>query len=482
MPFLPGTFWLFLQKNRQPGGRRQKAARRSPAPGPAVPAVVLCAIFTAQLAACDSRQESTSPDSTSENSTNPGITGSPPAVAAPAESGTGGRNSKWGQAQPYLVLVSIDGFRFDYLDRYPAPSLSALAASGVRARALIPAYPTLTFPNHYSIATGLWPATHGIVANNFPGDDATDWYAYKDRTAVQDGRWYGGEPIWVAAERHGMVSAAFFFVGTEAPVSGIAPTHWYAFDREIPGEARVDQVLAWLSEPAETRPHVVTLYFEEVDETSHRHGPGSAESIAAIANVDRHIGRLMSGIGPLAVADEVTVMIVSDHGQSSYRPDADVLVLDQVIDLKDFAVVDGGSYAFLFSDEATDQRLIEVRDAINGAWQHGRAWLKDEAPASWQVTPWSRFPEIIVQANPGHGVIASSERDYIMTAGDHGWAPEFADMHGIFIAAGPRLPKGLTIDPLRVVDLYPLMRGILNLPPALVDGEPAVLQLLQGPP
>lgn len=460
---------MFFRKNRQAGGRRQKAARRSPAIARSAATclpVVLFALVAAQLAACDSRQD--------------GPASAP--LAAAAETGTGGRNSEWGREQPYLVLVSIDGFRFDYLDRYPAPALNALAASGVRAGALIPAYPTLTFPNHYSIATGLWPANHGIVANNFPGDDAGDWYAYKDRTAVQDGRWYGGEPIWVAAERHGMVSAAFFFVGTEAAVSGIAPTHWHPFDREIPGEARVDQVLAWLSEPAETRPHVVTLYFEEVDETSHRHGPDSPASIAAIANVDRHIGRLVSGIAALAVADEVTIMIVSDHGQSSYRQDAPVLVLDQVVALEGFAVVDGGSYAFLFAEEATEKRLIEVRDAINDAWPHGRAWLKAEAPAAWHVTPDSRFPEIIVQANPGHGVIATSERDYIMTAGDHGWAPEFADMHGIFIASGPRLPEGRTIEPLRAVDLYPLMRDILNLPPVQADGDPAVLGLLEGLP
>ena len=424
---------------------------------------LLAAMF---VAACDSTQRESDPPQAAADDT-------------PSNAGTGGRTSDRGRRQPYLVLVSIDGFRFDYLDRYPAPALRSLAASGVRARALIPAYPTLTFPNHYSIATGLWPANHGIVANNFPGDHASDWYAYKDRTSVQDGRWYGGEPIWVAAELHGMVSAAFFFVGTEAAVSGIAPTHWRAFDREVPGEARVDQVLEWLSEPPATRPHVVTLYFEEVDETSHRHGPGSPQSIAAIANVDRHIGRLVSGIGALGIADGVTIMIVSDHGQSSYRKDAEALVLERVVDLEGFSVVDGGSYAFLFAVNATRERLVEVRDAINAAWQHGRAWLDSEAPAGWHVTAGSRFPEIIVQADPGHGVIASSERDYIMTAGDHGWAPEFEDMHGIFIAAGPRLPRGRLIEPLRVVDLYPLMREVLNLPAVPVDGDRVLLELLE---
>ena len=396
--------------------------------------------------------------------------------------GSGGTNSAWARDRPYLILLSIDGFRWDYLDKYPAPAIEQLASTGVKATALLPVFPTLTFPNHYSLATGLYPANHGIVANNFPGTDRNDWYAYKDRSTVQDGRWYGGEPIWVAAEKHGMVSAAYFFVGTEAPVGGIAPTHWFGFDREVPGERRVDQVLAWLAEPPDTRPHMITLYFEEVDEASHRYGPGTAESIQAIANVDRHVGRLTAGIDALAIGDQVTVVIVSDHGQSSYRQDVEPLILDEVVELDDFAVVDGGSYAFLFALQDDSARLSEVRDAINQSWENGRALLREELPDSFHAGGDSRFPEIVVLADPQFGVIGSADRHYIMTRGDHGWSPEFPDMHGIFIAAGPRLPQGEIIDPLSVVDVYPLLREILELPQIDVDGDASVLlPLLREP-
>ncbi len=394
--------------------------------------------------------------------------------------GTGGSNSESRQDSPYLILVSIDGFRWDHLDRYPAPAIEQLAASGVRAKALVPVFPSLTFPNHYSIATGLYPANHGIVGNNFPGMDQDDWYAYKDRGSVQDGRWYGGEPIWVAAERHGLVSAAFFFVGTEAPVSGISPTHWFDFDQEVPGAERVDQVLEWLSQSPETRPHMITLYFEEVDQASHRFGPDSTESIAAITNVDSHIDRLVRGVSNLAIADEVSILLVSDHGQSSYRQDIEPLILDQVVDLDGIAVVDGGSAAFLFAREVDRARLVAVRDAINDSWQHGRAWLREEAPESFHVTGNSRFPEIIVLADPQYGVIGTAERHYIMTAGDHGWSPEFPDMHGIFIAAGPRLPRGAVIDAISAVDVYPMMREILELPQVEVDGDASVLLPMLG--
>jgi predicted AlkP superfamily pyrophosphatase or phosphodiesterase len=394
--------------------------------------------------------------------------------------GTGGKNSESRKESPYLILVSIDGFRWDYLDLYPAPAIKQLAASGVRAKGLVPVFPVLTFPNHYSIATGLYPANHGIVANRFPGMDQDDWYNYRKRDTVQDGRWYGGEPIWVAAERHGLVSAAYFFVGTEAPVGGISPTHWFVFDQDVPGEQRVDQVLQWLSQSPETRPHMITLYFEEVDQVSHRFGPGSPENIAAIANVDGHIERLVQGISNLAIADEVSIVLVSDHGQASYREDAETLILDEVVDLDGFAVVDGGSAAFLYARAANRQRLVEVRDAINESWQHGRAWLREEAPESFHVADNSRFPEIIVLADPHYSVIGTADRHYIMTPGDHGWSPEFPDMHGIFIAVGPRLPQGAVINAINAVDVYPMMREILELPQISVDGDASVLLPLLG--
>lgn len=397
-----------------------------------------------------------------------------------AETGSGGTNSGWAERQSYLVLVSIDGFRWDYLERYPAPALNRLAARGLRARSLVPVYPTLTFPNHYSIATGLYPAHHGIVANNFPHDDGAGWYAYKDQAAVQDGRWYGGVPIWVAAERRGMVSAAYYFVGSEAAIGGVAPSRWHAFDGDVPGEARVDQVLAWLAEPATTRPHVVTLYFEEVDEMSHRYGPGSPESVAAIAQVDSHIARLMAGIETLPIRAGINVIVVSDHGQSTYRDDS-VLVLDEVVDLAGFSVVDGGPYAFVFASDANAARLPAVRDRINAVWQHGHAYLKADAPAAWHVTGDSRFPALILQADPQYGVIKSAERAYIMTKGDHGWTPGFPDMHGIFIAAGGRLPAGRLVERIDAVDVYPLMLELLGLPPLPSDGDPDVLLPLLDP-
>jgi len=159
--------------------------------------------------------------------------------------GSKGVNSKQQQHKPYLILVSIDGFRWDYMDLYPTPNLNRIAAAGVRAERLLPVFPTLTFPNHYSIATGLYPANHGLVGNEFPDHARNKWYALHDRESIEDRWFYQGEPIWVTAETQGMVAASFFFVGTEAPIQGVRPSHWRLYEHDIAGEERVDQVLSW---------------------------------------------------------------------------------------------------------------------------------------------------------------------------------------------------------------------------------------------
>ncbi|MEX0708902.1 MAG: ectonucleotide pyrophosphatase/phosphodiesterase [Woeseia sp.] len=378
--------------------------------------------------------------------------------------GTGGINSESRYDKAYIVLISIDGFGWDYTERFEIPALDRLIERGVRAESLKPVYPTLTFPNHYSIATGAYPAEHGIVANRFPHEDPSAWYNYKDRDTVQDGSWYGGEPIWVAAERAGMVSAAYFFVGTEAPVDGISPSHWYPYSADVPGNERVDQVLRWLKLPEERRPHVVTLYFEDVDTASHRYGPDSPENMAAVKEVNGYLSRLLDGIEALTVSDEVYVVVVSDHGQSVYRDRSATLVLDEIIDLDGIALVEGGSYAFLFLDGSDAVRATRIRDTVNEHWQHGRAWLRAEAPAEWQLGHGARVADVILQPDPGYAVLSTAEHLDRLNVGAHGWAPEFRDMHGIFIAAGGRLPSGCTVGTAEAIEVYPLLLEILGLP------------------
>jgi predicted AlkP superfamily pyrophosphatase or phosphodiesterase len=396
----------------------------------------------------------------------------PDALAA----GSGGVNAPGQLDKPYLILISIDGFGWDARGRAATPALDSLAGRGVVARSMRPAWPSLTFPNHYAIATGLYPAEHGIVGNNFPSENRDDWYSLRDRTAVENPAWYDGEPIWVTAEKAGMVAASYFFVGTEAPVQGIRPTYSYLFDAEVPPSTRVSQVLEWLALPVDRRPHMLTLYFEHVDDASHRYGPDAPETVAVIEEIDGHIGRLLDGIDSLPIRDDIYIIVVSDHGQARYVDPETGYVLSEHVDIRDAGVVEGGNYVMLYYDSPDAGHIADMVATINRTWEHGEAFARGDTPDHWRVNDDERYPDVFIQADIGQAVMTDAKRKQWLNGGAHGWPPESAPMGATFIAAGPRLPAGKSIGEIRVVDVYPLMLDILDLPrPAAYDVRPSEL-------
>jgi len=388
---------------------------------------------------------------------------------------TGGVNAPGQRDKPYLILISIDGFRRDYPALFETPAINRLAGAGVRAEALLPVFPTLTFPNHYSIVTGLYPAHHGIVANVFQDTLTGDWFVYKQKSSVQNGSWYSGEPVWVTAEKAGMVTAAYFYVGTEAEIQGVRPSHWRAYDKSVNGEARVRQVLEWLREPPATRPHFFTLYFEDVDAAGHAYGPASPECGEAVTRVDGYIRLLLDGLAALPYGGQVSIVLVSDHGQSEYKPGSTPYIVADHFSLSGISPVDAGAFTFLYFGQKDRNRAVNLRDEINRNWTCGHAYLPEDAPADWRIGKGPRYPDLLLQAEPGCAVFSSAEKISI-NKGAHGWPPEMPDMQGIFVAAGPDLPAGLQIGPVRAVDIYPLMMKLLGLEPENdTDSNTAVL-------
>ncbi len=240
------------------------------------------------------------------------------------------------QSKPYVVLVSLDGFRYDYAKRYGAKNLLALARRGASApKGMIPSYPSVTFPNHYTIVTGLYPEHHGIVANSFYDPARKERYAYNDPKTARDGSWYGGTPLWVLAEQQGMRSASFFWPASEAEIQGKRPSYYLNFDDKFPDEKRVDQVLAWLQLPAEQRPHFITLYYANVDHAGHAYGPDAPETAEAVRHVDDMIGKLVAGLAALHLP--VDLFVVSDHGMETEQ--GDWITLEKFADLSQFVTV-----------------------------------------------------------------------------------------------------------------------------------------------
>lgn len=384
-----------------------------------------------------------------------------PANDMPA-TGSGGVNAPQHHDKPHVVLVSLDGFRWDYAQRFPTPNIQRLLASGTQAEYLTPVWPTLTFPNHYSQVTGLLPAEHGLVGNNFPLRPEEGWYRMRDRDMVGNGALYRGTPIWVLAEQQGMVSASYFWVGSEAAIQGIHPTHWYPFDYRITHETRVDQVIDWLQEPPETRPHMITLYLGTVDDTSHRFGIGSEEMIASINTVDQTLGTLMDRIDALDIANTVYLVVVSDHGQMGYRDDPP-FVLEEYISLDGLEVIDGGSMVFIWGTEP--EQAAAMAATINAAWSHGTAYTRSTAPKEWAISDDPRFPDLVVQAEGGYAVLSNPGSKSTISPGDHGWTPETPEMRGIFWMRGPGIAAGETIPPMDNTDIFPLMLDWLELDP-----------------
>ena len=248
----------------------------------------------------------------------------------------------------YVLLVSLDAFRWDYSKLYNTPNLNKLAKDGVNAERMYSSFPTVTFPNHYSIVTGLYPDHHGLINNSFPAPDLGLFYRMGDRNAVENPAFYGGEPVWVTAEKKGVKSASFFWVGSEAPVEGIRPSYWKKYDETVTYEARIDTVIKWLGYPVVKRPELVTLYFDEPDATSHIFGPVSPQTGKVVERLDSLLGILRKKLSALPEAKKINLIIVSDHGMSAVSPSRYVNI-KSLVPNRMIASISGGNPVYLIN-------------------------------------------------------------------------------------------------------------------------------------
>ena len=370
---------------------------------------------------------------------------------------------------PAVVLVSIDGFRSEYLDRYDAPHLRALAARGVRARWMTPSFPVSTFPNHYTLVTGLVPSHHGIVGNRMR-DPSGARFSYTDSLAVGDSRWWGGEPAWVTAEKQGVRSASFFWPGSEAEIGGRRPGTWKRYVEEVPLADRVDTVLAWLLRPDSLRPRFVTLYFSTVDHAGHDFGPHSAETRAAVLATDSAIGRLVGGLQAAGAAGRVNVVVVSDHGIAETRMDR-VVILEDLLDPATVDLVESGAIIGvnpLDGDTGRVVRALRASPRLN-------VYRADSVPGRWRFTGNPRIPAVVGVPDEGWLLLRrrtfDAERARRTVGGAHGYEPSDTSMHALFVAAGPAFRSGQVVAPFGNIHVYELLCAVLGLQPAPNDGR-----------
>ena len=383
--------------------------------------------------------------------------------------------------RPTVILISFDGWRWDYDAKFDAPHVRRLIARGVRAEALIPSFPTKTFPNHYTLVTGLYPGHHGIISNSIHDPQTGRRFSLSNPRELRDAMWWGGEPIWVRVQNAGQVAGAMFWPGSEAPIAGVRPRYWARYDQSMPGNARVDRVLEWLDLSIGERPTFLTLYFEDVDTAAHRSGPESRSVHDAVERVDGYLGRLLRGLERRGLQDDINIVITSDHGLSETSIDRAV-VLDDYIDLDDVDIIDINPTLGLVPKRGREDA---VYNALANAHPRLRVYRKQETPSHWHYRDHPRIPPIVGVADESWQVLQSATaaeraaRRLLGPQGNHGYDPRDAmSMRGVFVASGPAFKRGVSVPPFENVSVYNVLAAILGITPAPNDGDAAVAKLL----
>lgn len=367
---------------------------------------------------------------------------------------------------PYVIMLSMDGFRWDYPEKANTPNLDYIESIGVRADASVPCFPTKTFPNHYSMATGLYPDNHGVVFNKFYAPDIDKFYSISNVEAVTNPDFYFGEPIWVTAEKQGVKSATYFWVGSEAPHDSIFPSYYYSYNGTIPFEKRIDGVIDWLKLPDNERPHLIMWYMHEPDYLGHDVGPDHPEMVAMIEHLDSLVGVFIHKINELQIVENVNVIITSDHGMSNISDDRIVYLYD-VIEKDWCEQIDGANP--VFSIEAKDEYYDSIFINLSKV-EHISVWEKDEIPKRLHFGASKRIKDFVVLADSSWSLWKSRD-DILYVGGTHGYDNQNKDMHAVFYAYGPAFKKNYRHHSINNIDIYPLICKILKIDPCKVDGK-----------
>jgi predicted AlkP superfamily pyrophosphatase or phosphodiesterase len=368
-----------------------------------------------------------------------------------------------------VILISIDGFRADYLDRGLTPALASLAADGVRADAMKPSFPTLTFPNHYTLVTGLYPDHHGIVNNRMVDPKTGKAFVYKEADSIADPAWWGGEPLWVSVEKQGRHAATMFWPGSDVAIDGTRPSLWLHFDGKLTPDQRVDQLLRWTDLRGDARPSFYTLYLEQVDHAGHDDGPDSPAVNAAMRDVDAALARLVDGLKARGLFDRTNLVVVSDHGMTSTAPERQVY-LDDLVNLDEAGFVTGGILAGLNPKPA---EAAPVERAILASHEHMTCWRKSDVPARLHYGTNPRVPALLCLADDGWIITThddAAKRTHF-SLGEHGYDNDDPNMRALFVAHGPAFKSGLRVREFDNVDVYPLLAHLLAIKPAPNDGR-----------
>lgn len=375
------------------------------------------------------------------------------------------------QNQPYVILISFDGFRWDYLDRNLTPNIDLLIENGVRASSLQPVFPTKTFPNHRSIITGLLPQNHGIIFNGFNDKFNKIHFSTGDSIQVRNSRWYRGEALWETAQRQGFITASYFWPGSDLDLDYRNPDYYHHYVHNRTYKERVKGVIDWLQLPYDKRPHFITMYFDLTDGVGHKYGPNSYEINMAISSLDSTMGNLLSGLGDIQMRDSVNIILVSDHGMTEVNYEKTINIEEMLKDYN-FTASNSGPVMMISADENDIEQIYSMLKKND---RHYKVYLKNDIPQYYHFSKSPLISEILLVAEIGWAVITNRDLRWMKSDnynGNHGYDNHHLDMHGIFVASGPQFKMNYKTGTLNCLDIYSLLCKIFNIIPRNnIDGK-----------
>lgn len=377
------------------------------------------------------------------------------------------------QAQPYVLLISFDGFRWDYVNRNITPNINELSKRGVTALSLKPVFPTKTFPNHISIITGMYPENHGIIANEFIDVKNNDEYKMWDTSIVRKSKWYKGEAFWETARKQGIISASYFWPSSDIDDPGKRPNHYHVYEHNRPYADRITGVLDWFNLPYNERPHFITLYFDLTDGIGHEFGPVSEEINFAIMQIDSLVAFITNGLKEINLIDSLNIIITSDHGMAEVSDDR-LIVIDEMLNGYDYIVSNSGPFMMIYSE---DEEIEKIYKILKENEEHYNVYKREDVPSYFHFSKNKLIGNLVLIAEVGWSIINQKTFEWITdhpngTKGNHGYDNFHLDMHGVFVAAGPSFKQNYKTGTIDNVDVYPLLCKIFNIIPAEnIDGE-----------
>lgn len=380
------------------------------------------------------------------------------------------------EAVKHVVLLSLDGFRHDYIDLHDAKNIKRIADEGVRATSMQPVYPANTFPNHISIVTGLHPTNHGIVNNAFYDKDRIrkgKYSRYRLGLGKDDSTWINATPLWNLVEFNGGKAATFFWPESDARIGGATPTYHYHYSKYADYEQRVQQMLTWLSLPEVARPTFIAGYFSLIDTVGHDEGPTSAKTRAAVQKLDKLVGDFYDKLTALPI--NVDLIIVSDHGMTLV--DDTQLLSDTELNIPDtFVYENEGAQISIYAKPGVTHDEVEAErkrlsNIANGRFQV----LSEAARAKRHFSASSRTGDLVVEIAPPARFVSAQPSH--VSKGGHGYVNTHPDMGALFVAAGPSFHEGKVIGEFSNLEIYPTIADILGLGLLTpVDAEISVLK------